>query len=320
MPRYVRNTIILAKPEVTPGTDAVPTGAADAVLFSNVSISALEASNVDRDLVRGYFGGSEQLVGTAYKKVSFSVELAGSGTANTPPQWGDLFLGCAGAEAVLATPNRVEYTLASASLKTLTIYVYDDGVFHKFLGCMGNAKLSMKQGERPLFTFDFIGIDGGDTAAANPAGTFTAYRTPVAVAKANVVDITLGCTYAAGAISGGTVYPSQGLELDLGNQVAYTPLLSSDRVDIANRAVSGSLQLDLTAAQEVAMMTTVKANATQGLGFTLGTATGNKFIIFAPAVQLISPAKQEVNGTRQIGFGLRLMPSAGNDELRIVQV
>ena len=323
MARYIRNTVILAKVETTAGTDAVPTGSADAVLVSNMSITPLEAQSVNRDLVRGYFGGSEQLVATAFVKCGFTVELAGAAAAATAPQWGDLLLGCGMAEALLTTPSRAEYTPVSSALKTLTIYYYDDGVLHKLLGAMGNVKISAKIGDRPTLQFDFTAIDGGISAAANATPTFTAWKTPLAMTKVNVVDITLGATYSAGAISGGAVYASQGLELDLGNTVNYVPLLSSERVDISQREVSGNMQLDLTAANEVTFMATVKANSTQSLALTIGTTTGNKIIIHAPAVQIIKPAKAEVNGSRLVGYELRLVPTAagsGNDELRIASV
>lgn len=321
MSRYIRNTVILAKVETTPGTDSTPTGADNAMLVSNMSITPLDAQNINRDLVRGWFGGSEQLVGPNSVKCSFTVELAGSGTANTPPAWSALMQASGFAEAVLTTPNRVEFTPVSTALKTVTIYWYDDGVLHKLLGAMGNMKLSAKVGERPTMTFDFTGLDGGVTAAANATPTLSAWRTPVPMTKANVVDITLGCTYATGAISGGTVYPSTGLELDLGNQVAFTPLLQTEEVDITQRDVTGSLQLELTAAQEVTLMGTVKANTTQGLGLTIGTTAGNKFIIFSPAVQLISPSKADINGKRMVGFSTRHLPgSSGNDELRIAHI
>lgn len=320
MARYIRNTVILAKVEATAGTDAVPTGAADAVLVSNLSITPLEAQNVDRALVRGYFGGSEQLVATAFVKCSLTVELAGAAAAATAPQWGDLLLGCGMAEASLTTPNRVEYTPVSSALKTLTIYYQDDGVQHKLLGAMGNVKISAKVGERPTLQFDFTAIDGGISATSNATPTLTAWKTPMTMTKANVVDITLGATYATGAISGGTVYASQGLELDLGNTVNHVPLLSSERVDISQREATGSMQLDLTAANEVSFMATVKANTTQSLALTIGTTTGNKIIIHAPAVQIIKPSKVEVNGSRLIGYELRLVPSSGNDELRIASV
>ena len=82
-----------------------------------------------------------------------------------------------------------------------------------------------------------------------------------------------------------------------------------------------ALLVDLTAANEVTFMATVKANTTQSLALTIGTAAGNKMIIHAPAVQILNPSKQELNGSRLIGYDLRLVPTSagtGNDELRIV--
>lgn len=316
MSRYIRNTLILAKIETTAGTDAVPAGATDAVLVSNVSITPLNATNIDRAFIRPYFGSSPQLVGVADIRCSFEVELAGSGTAGTAPQWGVLMQACANAEASLTVPSRVEFSPISTALKTVTIYWYDDGVLHKLLGAMGNCKLSFKSGGRPMLTFDFIGADGGISAATD-TGTFTAWKTPVAMTKANVVDVTLGATYATGALTGGTAYPSTGMDLDMGNSVQFIPTLSYEQIDITDRQMVGSVQLDLTAANEVTFMASVKANTLQSLAMTIGTATGNKIIVYAPTVQLINPVKAELNGRRMIGYSMRLVPNAGNDELLI---
>lgn len=318
MPRYIKQTLILAKVETTSGTDAVPTGAADALLISDMSINPLEATNVDRANVRSFFGANEQLVATANVRVGFTVELAGSGTAGTAPQWGDLLLGCAFAEATLASPARIEYTPVSATLQSLTIYYYDAGVLHKLLGCMGNVKLMAKVGDRPKLQFDFVGVDGG-ISAASASGTYTAWRTPVTMTKANVPnDVTFGATYAAGALTAGTVFPSAGLDLDVGNQVNFTPLLSSESVDVTDRALVGTVMFDLTAAQEVSLMATVKANTLQTMGMKIGTAAGNSIVLHTPGVQLLNPSKQELNGRRMIGYDMRFPPIAGNDELRIV--
>lgn len=320
MPRYIANTAILAKIETTAGTDAVPTNVADAVLVTDFSITPLDAKNVDRQFIRPFFGGYNQLVGPASVKITFGVELGGSGTPATPPQWGDLLIACAHAEASLLTPNRVEYSPVSSALKTLTIYYYDDGVVHKLLGCMGNVKLSAPVGERPKLTFDFVGIDAGISAVALPSVTLTAWMPPPVVSKANTVDITLGATYATGALTGGTAYVSAGLDLDWGNQVNFTPLVSAESVDLVNRAITGKIKLDLTAAQEVALYANVKANTLQTLAFTLGTTAGNKMIIHAPNAQLINPTKEEINGRRLVGFDLRIVPSVGNDDIRIACV
>lgn len=320
MPRYIKKTIITSKPETTAGTDALPTGAANAVLVTEMSITPLDAQNIGRNLVRPYFGGSEQLVGPASVKISFSVELAGSGTAGTAPAWGNLLLGCAAGEGTLATPARVEYTPVTDALKTLTQYYYDDGVLHKLLGAMGNCTLSARVGDRPMLKFEFTGLDGGVSEASTTA-TYTPWKKPVAMTKANVIDITLGATYAAGAITGGQVYPSTGLELNFGNVVNFSAMLSNESVDISDRESSGSIELELTPAQEVAMMASVKANTTQSVALTIGLAAGNKIIVFAPAAQLFAPKKAELNGKRLIGFDVRFVPSpdgAGNDEWRIV--
>ncbi len=318
MSRYIRNTVILAKPETTPGVDAVPTGALNAMLISDMNITPLDAQNIDRNNIKGYFGANEQLVGPASIKVGFTVELQGSGAASTPPAWGALLLGCAMAEGILTTPGRVEYTPTSSGLKTLTIHYFDDGVLHKLVGAMGNCTLMAKVGERPALKFEFTGLDGGIVAATNAAGVFTAFKTPVAMTRANVVDITLGATYAAGALTGGNILPSTGIELMLGNTLNFTPLLSNETVDITNREVTGSFELDLTAAQEVQYMADVKANTLRSVALTIGLTTGLKVIIFAPAVQLLNPTKSELNGKRMNSYDLRLVPVAGNDELRLV--
>lgn len=321
MARLIRKTVILAKVETTSGTDATPTNVANALQVSDLSITPLDATNVDLNYIRAYFGNTESLVGTASVKCSFSVMLAGAAAAATAPAWGALMLGCANAETTgLTTPNRVEYLPATDSLKTLTIYWYDDGVLHKLLGCFGNVKLSAKAGEAPKLTFDFVGLDGGVTAVSNVVPTLTAWKTPVPVTKANVTDITLGCTYATGALSGGTAYNSTGLTLDWGNQVAFAPMLTTEEVVLNDRKATGTVSLDLSAAQEVSLMSSVKANTTTGLGFVLGSTTGNKIMLHMPAVQLINPKKEELQGKRLIGFDLRIVPVSGNDEIRIISL
>jgi hypothetical protein len=327
MPRYVRNTSILLKLETTYGTDPTPTGGSNAILKGNVSISPLNANNVSRDLVRPYFGGSEQLVGSASVEVTFDVEFQSSGSMTTPtiPAWDSIIQACAFKAGAGSAGSRVEYDFVSdySLLKSATIYYNDDGVLHKAVGCFGTMSLKMNVGERPVMSFKFTGLDGGISAAASPAETLTAWKTPLVVADPNTGAMTLGCTYATGALSGGTEYVSGGLEIDLGNAVSFNDLLGTaalpgQRVDITNRDVTGKVMFDLTAANEVTFMTNVKANTVQSLGLVHGTAAGFKMLVYAPAVQMINPRKEDKNGRRMIGFDLRLLPSSGNDELKIV--
>lgn len=319
--RYLRNTVILAKIESTYGTDPTPTGGSNAMLVSNLSINPLSANNVPRDLIRGYKGGFEQLVGTAYVEASFDVEMQSSGSMVTPtvPAWDPLMRAC-GFAATSTANVRVEYNPVSSSEEGCTIYYHSDGVLHKLLGCRGNVSIAAGIGERPVFKFRFLGLNGGVTATANATPTLTSWKTPLVVTDTNSGDITLGTTYTAATptFTGGTSYPSRGISIDIGNAVAHTPLLGGESIDIANREVSGHVDFDLTAAQEVSFMTTVLANTTQSLGWIHGTSTGYKVLVYGPAIQLINPTKVEANGKLLIGYDLRLVPSAGNDEIKIV--
>lgn len=321
MPRLIRKTVILVKPETTAGVDAVPTGAANAIQAMDMTITPLDAANIDTNVMAPWFGNSVSLVGSASVKCSFSVLLAGAGLAATAPAWGALMLGCGNAETTgLLTPNRVEYLPATDSLKTVTIYWYDDGLLHKLIGCFGNVKLSAKSGEAPKLTFDFTGLDAGVSATTNATAVLTGWKVPVGITKANVTDVLLGCTYATGALTGGVSYNSTGLSLDWGNAVAFAPMLTTEQVVMTDRKVSGTVSLELSAAQEVTQMAAVKANTLTGLGFVIGTASGNKIMLHLPNVQLLSPKKEDFNGMRLIGFDLRALPVAGNDEIRIVSL
>lgn len=318
MGRLIRKTAILAKVETTYGTDSVPTGAANAILVSNASFS-LAYNNTTRDFIRPYLGGGGQLVGTRFVECGFEVELANSGTAGTAPAWAPLLRACGMAESVLATPARVEYTPVSATFTSLTIYYHLDGVLRKATGCMGNVEIMLNEGAAPMLRFTFSGLDGGRTAVADPNVTLTAFRTPQVVSDVNSGDINLGCTYSAGALASGTVYPSRGLSVNLNNTVSRKALLGGQAVQISNRDVQGQTQLDLTAAQEVSFLTDINANTNTTLGFTHSTGAGVGIILHAPQVQRVDPSDTEYEGDVHMAQNLRFTPTtAGNDELRLV--
>jgi hypothetical protein len=95
MPRYMRKRLILAVTEGSYGVDETPAAADDAILVSEIAV-AFEPNNVDRALIRPYFGNSEQLVGTRSVVLNFNVELVGRGlAAGGAPPWAHLLEACA---------------------------------------------------------------------------------------------------------------------------------------------------------------------------------------------------------------------------------
>ena len=318
--RLIRNTAILLKVEGTYAVDSVPTGGANAMLVSNLLINPMNSQNVDRDLIRPYLGGSDLLPGTRYVEMGFDIEMAGAGTVAVAPAWAPALMACGFAEVLTATV-RADYLPVSTANASATLYWYDDGVFHKATGCRGTATIKLKVGERPVLSFKFTGLYSTPTAAGSPAVTLTGFRTPQVVTDVNTQDVTFGGTHAlatAPLIATGTLYPSQGIELDIGNAVSFNALLGGETVDLTQRNVTGKVTLDLTAAQEVALIASAEAGTLQTVGISHGTVANNKVLLWMPAVQLINPAKAEVNGKRLVSFDLRALPVAGNDELRIV--
>lgn len=320
MSRYSRNTVIVAKVEGTYATDSTPTGAANAMLVSKPTITPMVSTEQARDVLVGYLGQKESLVGARYIQCSFDVEFVGGGAAGVRPAWGDLMLACGWAETVTAA-TRVDYTPISTAQQSVTIYWFDDGVKHLIVGARGTMQVKMTIGAIPVMSFTFSGLYTTPTASANLTPTITGFKPPQVVNKQNSLDLTFGATHAlvsAPALVGGTIYPSQGLEFDLGNTVSHVPLLSTETVEITQRAATGKLQLDLTAANENTFMGTVEAATLQTVGLIHGTVTGNKCLLWLPSAQLINPTKVDVNGKRLIGFDVRAVPTAGNDEARIV--
>ena len=120
MALLTRKRLLLAEIESTYGTDPTP-GAADAVLVRDLNITPAQSDVVNRDLVRPYLGASEQLLANTRVECTFSVELAGSGTAGTAPRFASVLKACGLAETAV-TPA-VTGTATAGALNSITLAV-----------------------------------------------------------------------------------------------------------------------------------------------------------------------------------------------------
>lgn len=323
MPRYIRDTAILAGVQTAQGTPRTDlTGAANGMQVRNVSITPIEATQIDLGLTLPYFGASPKLIGETYRKIDFEFLLGGTGVTTgtgTAPAYDPMLQMCAMVGVGAGTPTRFSYSLLTTGTKWGTLDVYDSGVFHKFTDVVGDLEFSAGVDGVAFAKFSGMGRDGGDTAAATPALTLTAFKTPVAITDANCGDLTLGGTYATGAITSGTQYPSTGIQsLKLGNKTAFTPLLGGSGVDITDREASVSVELDVTAAQAVTLLTAVRAGSTQSMGLRIGTAVGASALFWLPAVQWSGAKLVDKNGRRLLGLDGMVLPASGNDEVQFI--
>jgi hypothetical protein len=86
--RYKRNKTLMVKIETTYGVDAVPTGAANAVLCkTDVNVTPLESERVPREVIQAYMGHQQDLPVATRMKIEFDIERPAPAAPSTcrPP-------------------------------------------------------------------------------------------------------------------------------------------------------------------------------------------------------------------------------------------
>lgn len=315
MARKFKKTLIRVAAEATAGTAITTFTATDVLQVADASFDT-DYKNVERNLMRPYMGHSGTLVGTRNHKIDFSVELATSGTAGTAPPWGRLMIACACAEVITAG-TLVEYMPVSDALKTITIQYWADGVLHTAAGCMGSVSIELNEGDRPMLKFSSVGADAGLATAATPTSDLTAWKIPEVVNSINSAKLTLGGAYAAGIVTGGTQYCSRGLSFNVANDAKFNTLLGCSGADITDRKPTGRFELELDAAQEVAMRGEINANTPTSLSLMHGSAPGKRVLLWAPRITRLNPKYQDQDGKLLVGMDFNAEPLAGNDEFRL---
>lgn len=303
--RYWRRLALLAKTEVSYGTDPVPTGMANAIQAIDAVLTPLVAQQISRDLLRPYLGHPGVLLTGEHAMVEFSVELAGSGTAGTAPAFGPLLLACGMSETIVAATS-VTYAPVSSLYNAVTIYFNRDGVRHVLLGARGSWTLDLTVGRVPRLRFRFLGLIGTISDTALPAVTLTAWKRPAKVNKANTT-ITLH----------GLALVTPGLTLDLGARVEPRMLVGEETIEIVDRQATGSVTPDAVLLATKNWMSIARGETTGALSAVHGTVAGNIATIAGPSVQIGPPTEQEAQGILTNTLPLILQPDAGNDELSI---
>lgn len=303
-----RKRLLLAKTETTSGTSAAPAGT-DALLISNLDVNPLDVDLKDRELIRPYFGNSAKVVGRRMGSVKFDVELAGSGTAGTAPKWGRLLMACGFAEAISAGVS-VTYTPVSSGITSVTMDFNADGTKHLFTGCRGTASMSLKVGEIPKLSFEFMGIFNAPTASAALTPTFDNQAPPVIANSANTTGVS--------AFS----YSSclEEFSLAFNNNNPFRQLMGcSQQVLVTDRLPSGDITIEAPALGSKDYFSAVSAQTQGAITWQHGQTAGNIITFNAPTCSLGTPSYGDSDGVMMLKIPYTPIPSSsGNDEFTLV--
>ena len=298
--------ILLAKVETSYGTDAAPTGAADAVLCRDLELG-VEAELLDRELVRPTLGDLPALSALRRATVDCEVELAGSGAAGTAPAWGTLLRGCGLAETVTAGV-KVQYDPASSNHDSLTLYWYADGLVHKLVGCRGTVSLSLEAGQIPTMRFRFTGLYQDPTDEALPSADVSAWKTPAVPSKAATPTFTLH----------GVTAIARSLGLDLANQVTFRDMIGASDVNIVDRSVTGSAVIEAVPVATKNWHSLAAAGTLGALSVVHGTQAGQIVELSASAVQIRDVRYEEQDGIIYHALDLGFTETSGDDEIALI--
>lgn len=316
--RVIRKTGIQFKLETTYGTNPGSWAATDFLQIKDASFN-IDRDLVPRGLIRPYLGTSEDLIGTRKATVKFTAELAGSGTKDVAPAWGKLLRACGFAETVV-TGSRVEYTPISDAMESASMRYFIDGIMFVSVGVRATGMLRLNAYGIPEIEIEAQGYDTAASELSLPSTNFSAWKAPIVITDANSADIRFGGAYSAGAITGGTVYPSKGLEIDLGNTLTHQKILGGEAIKITDRNVSGSCTVAMTAATENTWRTDLNANTMTSCGFKIGTADGYKLAIFGGNVQRVNPTQVDDAGSYMVKTDLKFVPTAAGNDLIIASL
>jgi len=305
--RYYKKLAVLGALEGTYGVDANPTGGANAMLMTNVTLTPLAGEEVSRELMLPYLGHQGVMLTGTYVELRGEVEMAGSGTAGTPPAYAPLLKCCGLAETITAV-TKVEYTPAALGAHAAaSLYANLDGVNHKMFGARGTFTFEIAPKRIPRFVFTLRGLLGAIGDVALPAVDVTAFRAPVPASKATTPVLTLH----------GISAPVESLSFDLANDVQLRDLINWQSIEIVDRQSTGSvvMQADSVAAKN--WFGIAQARDRGALSLQHGTAVGNKVLLDAPAVEIGRPTYGQTQNINNMTLPLMFCPVSGNDEFKI---
>lgn len=313
MALLLRKRLILIEQETTYGTDPTPTGT-DAVLVRDLSITPQQSDVVSRDLIRPYLGASEQLLANTRVECTFSVELAGSGTVGTAPQYGKALKACGLSETIPNDSSSVTYAPVSSSFDSVTIHYNIDGVRHKVTGARGTFTLNASVGEIPTIDFTFTGIYVAPDDSALPTVTYANQATPLIFKNGNTD------TFALLNYSGSL----QSVSFDIGNSIVYRELVGgSKEVLITDRGANGSVTIEApTLAQKdyfAAALVDSGLGTNTNLTFQHGTTAGNIVDFSSTRVDIGDVSYSDQDGIAMLNIPYTSVPStSGNDEFSLI--
>lgn len=316
MPLITRKRVLAVQQEAVIGTAEALT-APDGV-YNVYDLSIQPEFTIHERQAQGSYSMLSHSIGRRAGVATFKTELWTGGATN--PTWTTLLNACGFKETSLvwapttSTPliynTSVAITIAAGS-STLTIGVFEDGLFKSISGAMGDVKFLFKSGEPVVADWTFRGVwqavvDAAIIAPTYPTDLSTAWKSTTAT----IGSVTIGCP--------------DNLEISLNNDVFVRPCPTTTQGVIAahinGRKIGGQYEAEShTEAQTGPDDYDLFLAGTQEV-FTVNCTNAAGKITFAmPKAQRTNVQEGDRSGIQQdtVTFNANKSAAAGDDELTI---
>ena len=285
-----------AKLEDNYGVEKAP-AASELFLARDIVVNPV-GDKIERPFQHSSLSTMKHMISLQRQEVTFTTEIRGDGSEISPLL-----------EALGFLKATKVYTPATASLKSVTIHAYFDGILHKILGAVGvKAEVVLEAGQPGLIKWTFNGLYKRPIDIAMVAGTNYESDMPPIVRSSN---FKIG-TYAA---------IIQALNVNVDNGVAQRPNVSAsfgiEGFAITSRKITGSMNPETVLESVHTFWENWEEGNSEALEITVGNVSGNKYKITAPVCVKDSVAFGDRDGVRIYEIPFSLHMSTGNDELQI---
>lgn len=310
MAMYWAEKLLLIKSETDYGVDPNPTEAADAILASDVKLSPMEGQDVSRELERPFMGAQPTVAAGLHSKITFKVEMKGSGIAGAAPAIAPIFIACAFEEDIAGGEVRYTRVGIGAQHGSAVVYLNIGGIQYRMIGARGTAKMTVNAQGIAYLECEITGLFTMPEDQAVPTATYGSQLSlvPVVSTTENTPVFTIG----------GLSMVMNSLTLDFGNTVELRNWIGSDSVKIT--AISELIQTKIEAVPLATWnpYALAKAGTVQELRLTNGTAAGNIVDVEIDALQIQRPSTiDQTQGIVDWTIQGVPLPVAGNDQLTI---
>ena len=308
MPFFWRKKVVLAKIEATYGAVVSMTGAANAMLVKDLKIMPMEGQDIERGLDLPWFGNDGTIPADLHVKVTFKIELEGSGTLGVAPRYSAFLRACGLQETIVALTS-VTYTPIAPLHESATLTWNVDGLQQLVKGLRGTAKFAWNAQGIPYMEFEGQGLYATPTDTAALVPVLSAFIRPQAVSNTNTPFFLVNTVPMV----------MRSFSMDLGNKLENRFLVGSDSVLITDRAETVDMTVEAVPMAVLNPYALAESGTTVPVQITHGTVAGKRMTLNMPQTQLLRPTGLE-SAQNILEWSLKGAPRPvlGNDQWNLV--